>query len=149
MVAAPSSQDYWPIKKVLTSSDVDPNHPFLPLPRRSLEEHILVHWLPQERERLGKEEQVSINARDYDTGDIHGMKLKWRGNYYNLIGKWGNIVRNKGLEVGKEIIIRWTNNCLYFSVPEERNTPTSSGHDNWPIKKALTLSDVDTAIKAL
>ncbi|KAL7157326.1 hypothetical protein ABFS83_02G070600 [Erythranthe nasuta] len=144
MIAAPLAHDHWPIRKVLTSSDVDPNHPFLPLPRKTVEEHILVHWVPQERERLRKEEQVSINARDYDSGDTHGMKLKWRGNYYNLIGKWGTIIRHKGLGVGQEIRIRWTNGCLYFSVPDERFVAAASGHDNWPIKKALTLSDVDT-----
>ncbi|KAL8540715.1 hypothetical protein ACS0TY_002082 [Phlomoides rotata] len=145
LVAAPMMiQDHWPIRKVLTSSDVDPNHPFLPLPRKLVEENILVHWVPQERERLRKEEQVSINARDYDTGDIHVMKLKWRGNYYNLLGKWANIIRHKGLGVGQEIRIRWMNNCLYFSVPEERYVSTTPGPDNWPVKKALTLSDVDT-----
>ncbi|KAL7082373.1 hypothetical protein ACP275_14G094800 [Erythranthe tilingii] len=145
MVAASLVHDHWPIRKVLTSSDVDPNHPFLPLPRKLVEENILIHWVPQERERLRKEEQVSVNARDYDTGDTHEMKLKWRGNYYNLIGKWGNIIRLKGLGVGQEIRIRWSNNCLYFSVPEERYVATASGgHDNWPVKKALTLSDVDT-----
>ncbi|CAI9781767.1 unnamed protein product [Fraxinus pennsylvanica] len=143
-VAAPLVHDHWPIKKVLTLSDVDINHPFLPLPRRSVEDHILAHWVPQEREKLRKEEQVDINARDYDTGDMHVMKLKWRGNYYNLIGKWANIVRQKGLGVGKEIRLRWANNCLYFSVLHEHYVPTPSARDNWPIKKALTLSDVDT-----
>ncbi|CAA0839005.1 Unknown protein [Striga hermonthica] len=134
--------DHWPIRKVLTSSDVDPNHPFLPLPRKSVEDHVLAHWPPHERERLRKEEQVSVDARDYDTGDAHGMKLKWRGNYYNLIGKWGNIIRQRGLGVGQEIRLRWANNCLYFSVPDDRYM--AAGPNNWPIKKALTLSDVDT-----
>ncbi|KAL2491123.1 Uncharacterized protein Adt_26751 [Abeliophyllum distichum] len=143
-VTAPLVPDHWPITKVLTSSDVDTNHPFLPLPRKAVEDHILAHWIPQERERLRKEEQVPINARDYDTGDIHMMKLKWRGNYYNLIGRWANIIRQKGLGVGKEIRICWANNCLYFSVPEDHYVATTSGHDNWPIKKALTLSDIDT-----
>ncbi|KAL2513723.1 uncharacterized protein Fot_27871 [Forsythia ovata] len=143
-VTAPLVPDHWPITKVLTSSDVDTNHPFLPLPRKAVEDHILAHWIPQERERLRKEEQVPINARDYDTGDIHMMKLKWRGNYYNLIGRWANIIRQKGLGVGKEIRICWANNCLYFSVPEDHYVATASGHDNWPIKKALTLSDIDT-----
>ncbi|XP_047960609.1 uncharacterized protein LOC125205606 isoform X2 [Salvia hispanica] len=199
MVAAPLVQDHWPIRKVLTSSDVDPHHPFLPLPRKSVEEHILVHWRPQERERLRKDEQVSINARDYDTGEAHGMKLKWReehivaapsghddwpikktltlsdvdtnhpfltlpgkavedhilfywthqaqdqlrnehqvgvnardddtgdlyvmklkwrGSYYNLIGKWGKIIREKRLDVGREIRVRWDNGSLVFSVPQ-------------------------------
>ncbi|KAG6398662.1 hypothetical protein SASPL_140129 [Salvia splendens] len=144
MVAAPLVQDHWPIRKVLTSSDVDPHHPFLPLPRKSAEEHILVHWRPQERERLRKDEQVSINARDYDTGEAHGMKLKWRGNYYHLLGKWANIIRHKGLGVGKEIRLRWANNCLFFSVPEDHIVAAPSGHDDWPIKKTLTMSDVDT-----
>ncbi|KAL2537000.1 uncharacterized protein Fot_18391 [Forsythia ovata] len=75
--------DRWPIKKVLTMSDVDINHPFLPLPRRSVEDHILAHWVSQEREKLRKEEQ-------------------------------------------------------------EHYVSTASELGNWPIKKALTLSDVDT-----
>lgn len=144
MAAAPLIQDHWPIKKVLTLSDVDTNHPFLPLPRRSVEDHILVYWSQQQRELLRKEEQVNLNARDYDNGEIYLMKLKWRGNYYNLIGKWGTIIRQKGLGVGKEIRLRWANDCLYFSVPQERYIATASGQEGWPIKKALTLSDVDT-----
>ncbi|EPS67649.1 hypothetical protein M569_07124 [Genlisea aurea] len=145
VAAPPILQENWPIRKALTSSDVDPNHPFLPLPRKSVEEHILVHWVPQEMERLRREEQVSIYARDYDTGDVHEMKLKWRGNYYHLIGKWGNIVRHKGLSAGQEIRLRWLNNFLFFSVPEECYIPAGSGRDDsWPIKKSLTLSDVDT-----
>ncbi|KAL3515676.1 hypothetical protein ACH5RR_022578 [Cinchona calisaya] len=143
MIAAPPVQDQWPIKKVLTLSDVDTNHPFLPLPRRLVEEHILYYWSQEQREVLRREEQVNVNARDYDTGEIYLMKLKWRGNYYNLIGKWGMIIRQKGLGVGKEINLRWLNECLYFSVPQERCVATASGQDNWPIKKALTLSDVD------
>ncbi|KAL6501277.1 hypothetical protein OROHE_024924 [Orobanche hederae] len=143
MIAAPLVHDHWPIRKVLTSSDVDLAHPFLPLARKSVEEHILSHWAPQERERLRKEEHVSINVRDYDTGDTHGMKLKWRGNYYNLLGKWGNIIRQKGLGVGQEIKLHWENNCLYFLVSDEHYGEAPSAHDTWPIKKALTLSDVD------
>ncbi|CAI9103804.1 OLC1v1002365C1 [Oldenlandia corymbosa var. corymbosa] len=140
---APPAQDQWPIKKVLTLSDVDLNHPFLPLPRRLVEDHILLNWTQEQRELLRREEQVNVNARDYDTGEIYLMKLKWRGNYYNLIGKWGTIIRQKGLGVGKEINLRWMNECLYFSVPQERYIATASGQDNWPIKKALTSSDVD------
>ncbi|KAI3788920.1 hypothetical protein L2E82_01702 [Cichorium intybus] len=141
--------DQWPIRKVLTLSDVDTNHPFLPLARRSVEDHILVHWTPQQRELLRNEEQVNLNARDVDTGDIYVMKLRWRGNYYNLIGKWGKIIRSKGLGVGKEIKIRWANGCLHFSVPYEQTVvpttiPVMHQQEEWPIKKALTLSDVDT-----
>ncbi|KAI3803892.1 hypothetical protein L1987_32056 [Smallanthus sonchifolius] len=211
------SHDQWPIRKVLTLSDVDTNHPFLPLARRSVEDHILVHWTPQQRELLRNEEQVNLNARDVDTGEIYVMKLRWRGNYYNLIGKWGKIIRSKGLGVGKEIKIRWANGCLHFSVPYEQTVVPATipliqqqphqehhqqqqphqehhqqqhhhqqhhqqqhheqhhhqqqhhqqhhqhhhqqhqqhhqqqqhrqqqqQHDEWPIKKALTLSDVDT-----
>ncbi|KAL2511862.1 Uncharacterized protein Adt_17462 [Abeliophyllum distichum] len=76
---------------------------------------------------------------------MHVMKLKWRGTYYNLIGKWANIIRPKGLGVGKEIRLRWANNCLYFSVPQEHYVSTASEPSNWPIKKALTLSDVNTS----
>lgn len=144
MVAAPVVQDHWPIKKILTLSDVDTNHPFLPLPRRLVEDHILVHWTPQQQELLRKEEHVNVNARDYDTGEGYIMKFKWRGNFYNLIGKWGAIIRQKGLGIGKEIRLRWENDCLFFSVPQERYVATASAMDNWPIKKALTLSDVDT-----
>ncbi|KAH6762606.1 hypothetical protein C2S52_020039 [Perilla frutescens var. hirtella] len=142
--APPLVQDHWPIRKILTSSDVDTAHPFLPLPRKLVEEHILAQWTPQERERLRKDEQVPINVRDYDTGEIYGLRLKWRGNYYNLIAKWANVIRHKGLGVGQEIRLRWVNNCLYFSVPEEHYVSATPGPDNWPIKKALTLSDVDT-----
>ncbi|KAJ8560365.1 hypothetical protein K7X08_004423 [Anisodus acutangulus] len=144
MVVALVVQDHWPIKKILTLSDVDTNHLFLPLPRRLVEDHILVHWTPQQQENLRKEEHVNVNARDYDTGEAYIMKFKCRGNYYNLIGKWGTIIRQKGLGVGKEIWLRWANECLFFSVPQERYVATASGMDNWPIKKALTLSDVDT-----
>ncbi|XP_071725602.1 uncharacterized protein [Rutidosis leptorrhynchoides] len=141
--------NYWPIKKVLTLSDVDTNHPFLPLTRRSVEDHILVHWTPQQRELLRSEEQVNLNAYDVDTGEVYIMKLRWRGNYYNLIGKWGKIVKRKGLGVGKEIKIRWANGCLNFSVPYEHivaepEIPVMmSQQDDWPIRKVLTSSDVD------
>ncbi|XP_028123547.1 putative B3 domain-containing protein At1g78640 isoform X1 [Camellia sinensis] len=144
IVAAPQEPQQWPITKVLTLSDVDINHPFLPLPRRPVEDHILVYLTPQERELLRNEEQVNVNALDYDTGELYVMKLKWRGNYYNLIGKWGKIIRRKGLGVGKEIKIRWANKCLHFSVPQEQNSAAPVVLDQWPIKKALTLSDVDT-----
>lgn len=144
IVAPPPEQQQWPIKKVLTLSDVDTHHPFLPLPRRSFEDHILVHLTHQEREQLRNEESISVNAVDYDTGDAYLMKLKWRANYYNLIGNWGKIVRRKGLGAGKEIKIRWANKCLHFSVPQEQNVGVPLILDQWPIKKALTLSDVDT-----
>ncbi|XP_019170387.1 PREDICTED: uncharacterized protein LOC109165872 [Ipomoea nil] len=137
--------DQWPIRKVLTVSDVDTNHPFLPLPRRLVEDHILVHWTPQLQEQLRNEDHVNVNARDYDSGEVYQMKIKLRGNFYNLIGKWGTIIRQKGLGVGEEIRICWTNDCLYFSVRQEHYVATSSVQDNWPIKKALTLSDVDTS----
>ncbi|XP_076906764.1 uncharacterized protein LOC143562994 [Bidens hawaiensis] len=187
VIPAPAVHDQWPIRKVLTLSDVDTNHPFLPLARRSVEDHILVHWTPQQRELLRNEEQVNLNARDVDTGEIYVMKLRWRGNYYNLIGKWGKIIRSKGLGVGKEIKIRWANGCLHFSVPYEQTVMPATipviqqpqqqqqqqhhqqqhqqqqqnhhhhhqqqyhqqqiqqqQYEEWPIKKALTLSDVDT-----
>ncbi|GJT33448.1 hypothetical protein Tco_0923867 [Tanacetum coccineum] len=156
-----------PIKKVLTLSHVDTNHPFLPLTRKQVEDHILVHWTPQQRELLRNDEEVNlnarevdtdeiyvmklrwrgnyynfivvqtsmavmmshrhdewpirkhqiiVNARDDDTGDVFLMKLKWRGSYYNLIGKWGQIIRGKTLEVGQEIRVRWDNGYLVFSV---------------------------------
>ncbi|XP_058190402.1 uncharacterized protein LOC131307752 [Rhododendron vialii] len=143
IVAAPQEQQQWPIKKVLTFSDVDTNHPFLPLPRRSVEDHILMHLTHQEREHLRNEEPLNVNAIDYDTGDVYLMKLKLRANYYNLIGNWGKIVRRKGLGVGKEIKIRWANKCLHFSVPPEQHVGVPLLLDQWPIKKALTLSDVD------
>ncbi|XP_059648186.1 uncharacterized protein LOC132294375 [Cornus florida] len=147
IVPAPQEQHRWPIKKVLTLSDVDTNHPFLLLPRQPVEDHILAHWTQQDRERLRNEAQVNVNARDDDTGDMYVMKLKWRGNYYNLIGKWGKIIRQKGLGIGREIKIRWGNACLHFSVPQEWNVAAvpEGLDDEWPIKKALTLSDVDTS----
>ncbi|XP_047311128.1 uncharacterized protein LOC124914589 [Impatiens glandulifera] len=135
---------YWPIKKVLTLSDVDTNHPFLPLPRRPVDEHILVHLTEQERECLRNDEQVDMTARDDDTGELYQMKLKWRGNNYNLIGKWGKIIRRRGLGVGKEIKMRCWNKCLHFSVPQEQIVAIPPGLDYWPIRKALTLSDIDT-----
>ncbi|KAA8536565.1 hypothetical protein F0562_029043 [Nyssa sinensis] len=144
IVSPPQEQLYWPIKKVLTLSDVDINHPYLPLPRQPVEDHILVHWTQQERELLRNEAQVNLNARDDDTGDMYMMKLKWRAGYYNLIGKWGKIIRRKGLGAGDEINIRWANKCLHFSVPQEWNIVPPQGLDQWPIRKALTLSDVDT-----
>nr|GMD11315.1 uncharacterized protein LOC109165872 [Ipomoea batatas] len=145
MVAAQAVHDQWPIRKVLTVSDVDTNHPFLPLPRQLVEDHILVHWTPQLQEQLRNEDHVNVNARDYDSGEDYQMKIKLRGNFYNLIGKWGTIIRQKGLGVGEEIRICWVNDCLYFSVRQEHYVATSSVQDNWPIKKALTLSDVDTS----
>lgn len=144
MIAPQIHREQWPIRKVLTLSDVDTNHPFLPLARRSVEDHILIHWTQQQRELLRNEEQVNVNALDVDSGDMYVMKLRWRGNYYNLIGKWGKIIRRKGLGVGKEIKIGWGNGCLNFSVPYERNVVVLPGQEQWPIKKALTLSDVDT-----
>ncbi|CAA0814049.1 Unknown protein [Striga hermonthica] len=103
---------------VLISSHVDPTHPFLHLPCKLVEDHILVQWAPLERERLRKEEHVCINAWDYDTGDTHEMELRWHGNYYYLIGKWWNIVRHRGLVVGQEIRLRWMNGCLYLSAAD-------------------------------
>ncbi|XAR49372.1 hypothetical protein NMG60_11032555 [Bertholletia excelsa] len=144
IVAAPQEQLQWPITKVLTLSDVDTNHPFLLLPRHAVEDHILVHLAQEEQECLRNEEQIHLNAIDCDTGDLYVMKLKWRGNYYYLIGKWGKIIRRKGLGVGKEIKLRWANKCLYFSVPQELNAAAPPVIDDWPIRKALTLSDVDT-----
>ena len=143
-VAPPLLHDHWPITKVLTLYGVDTNHPFLPLARRSVEDHILVYWSHQQRELLRNEEQVNINARDVDTGDMYVMTLRWRGNYYNLFGKWEKILQHKGQGVGKEIKIRWGNGCLNFLVPHESNVVLLQGQDMWPIKKALTLSDVDT-----
>ncbi|KAI7978911.1 putative B3 domain-containing protein [Camellia lanceoleosa] len=108
--------DQWPIKKALTLSDVDTNHPFLTLPGKSVEDHILLHWPQQTREKLRNERQLNINAQDFDTGDLYAMKLRWRGSYYNLIGKWGKIIRGKRLSVGKEIRVCWDNGFLLFSV---------------------------------
>lgn len=136
----------WPIKKVLTFSDVDTSHPFLPLPRQSIEDHILPCLTPQDRENLRNDEQININAVDHDTGDMYVMKLKLRGNQYNITGKWGKIVRQKGIDAGREIKLRWANKCLYFSVPLPLNQNASVPEplDQWPIRKALTLSDIDT-----
>lgn len=54
-------------------SGVDTNHPFLPLARRSVEDHILVYWNHQQWELLRNVEQVNVNARDVDTGDMYVM----------------------------------------------------------------------------
>nr|GFB27589.1 B3 DNA binding domain-containing protein [Tanacetum cinerariifolium] len=59
--------DGWPIRKVLTLSDVDINHPFLTLPGKSIEDHILLYWASQAREHLRNEHQINVNARDDDT----------------------------------------------------------------------------------
>ncbi|GKC12021.1 hypothetical protein Tco_1008803 [Tanacetum coccineum] len=75
--------DKWPIWKVLTLSDVDIKHPFLTLLGKSIEDHILFA--------------------------VFFMKLKWRGSYYYLIGKCGQIITGKTLEVGQEIRARWDN----------------------------------------
>ncbi|GJW32499.1 B3 DNA binding domain-containing protein [Tanacetum coccineum] len=97
-----------PIKKVLTLSHVDTNHPFLPLTRKQVEDRILVHWTPQQRELLRNDEEVNLNARKVNTNEIYVMKLRWRGNYYNFIGKWGKIVRRKGLRaVEDHILLYW------------------------------------------
>ncbi|KAL6513176.1 hypothetical protein OROGR_020662 [Orobanche gracilis] len=150
--------DLWPIRKALTLSDVDITHPFLTLPRQHVETHIVVYMSPQQQEHLRAEGQVCLNAQDDDTGDMYIMKLKWRGSYYNLIGKWGKIIRGKDLNVGQEIRLRWFNGCLYFSIsenhtigPSPQALPVStvwmiaapSVHDHWPIRKVLTSSDVD------
>nr|GEW06769.1 hypothetical protein [Tanacetum cinerariifolium] len=102
----------------------------------------------RQRELLRNKEEVNLNASDVDTDEIYVMKLRWRGNYYNLIGKWGKIVRRKGLGAGKEIKIRWANGSLNFYVPYEpvvvqTSMPVmmSHHHDEWPIRKVLTLSD--------
>ncbi|KAL6545729.1 hypothetical protein OROGR_009603 [Orobanche gracilis] len=149
--AVPQVQDQWPIKKALTFSDVDIAHPFLTLSRHQVETHIVVYMTPQHREHLRAEGQVGFNAQDNDTGEMSEMKLKWRGSYYNLIGKWGKVVRSKGLEVGQEIKLRWFNGCLHFSVPQQqivvvppiRVVAAPLVHDHWPIRKVLTSSDVD------
>ncbi|KAK6121367.1 hypothetical protein DH2020_044894 [Rehmannia glutinosa] len=153
---APQLQDQWPIRKALTLSDVDITHPFLTLPRQQVETYIVVYMNPQQQEHLRAEGQVGINAQDDDTGDMYIMKLKWRGSYYNLIGKWGKVVRGKGLDVGQEIKLRWSNSCLHFSVPQQPIGPVPPVpvppvrmiaaplvHNHWPIRKVLTSSDVD------
>lgn len=135
--------DEWTITKALTLSDVDVTHPFLTLPGQPVENYILVHLTQLEQDMLMNKEQVSINAKDEDTGEVNLMKLKWRGSYYNLIGKWGTIIRAKNLEVGREKKIRWVNGCLHFSVPEQQAqavTPLQDVapqllHDYWPITK--------------
>ncbi|CAA0841513.1 Unknown protein [Striga hermonthica] len=96
-----------PIKKALTFSDIDITHPFLTLSRQQVEANIVVHMTPQQQDHLRAEGQVSFDAHDDDTNEISSMKLKWRGSYYNLIGKWGKVVRTKRLEVGQEIKLRW------------------------------------------
>lgn len=111
-------QDNWPIRKSLTLSDVDITHPFLTLSRQQVETHIVAYMTPQQQELLRAESQVSFDAQDDDAGEMYVMKLKWRGSYYNLIGKWGKIIREKGLQVGREIRVRWDNGCLIFSVPQ-------------------------------
>ncbi|KAK6156991.1 hypothetical protein DH2020_011239 [Rehmannia glutinosa] len=149
--AVPQVQDQWPIKKALTFSDVDITHPFLTLSRQQVETHIVVYMTPQQQEHLRAEGQVGFNAQDDDTGEMSVMKLKWRGSYYNLIGKWGKVVRSKGLEVGQEIKLRWFNGCLHFSVPQQqivavppiRMVAAPLVQDHWPIRKVLTSSDVD------
>ncbi|GKC77914.1 B3 DNA binding domain-containing protein, partial [Tanacetum coccineum] len=142
-----------PIKRVLTLSHVDTNYPFLPLTRKQVKDHIFVHWTPQQRELLGNDEEVILYARDVDTDEIYVMKLRWRGNYYNFIGKWGKIVRRKGHRAGKEIKIPWANGSLNFSVPYEPVVQTSivvmmsHHHDKWPIRKhqiIVNAQDDDT-----
>ncbi|XP_047957407.1 uncharacterized protein LOC125203150 isoform X3 [Salvia hispanica] len=152
--AVPQVPDQWPIKKALTLSDIDITHPFLTLSRQQVETNIVVYMTPQDQEILRAEGQVGFNAQDDDNGDMYAMRLKWRGSYYNLIGKWGKVVRGKGLDVGQEIRLRWFNGCLHFSVPQQQIVPVPPPvrlvaappmvQDHWPIRKILTSSDVDT-----
>ncbi|GJY51702.1 hypothetical protein Tco_0442549 [Tanacetum coccineum] len=56
--------DEWPIWKVLTLSDVDIKHPFLTLPGKSIDDHILLYWVSQAREHLRNEHQINVDTRD-------------------------------------------------------------------------------------
>ncbi|GKA76249.1 B3 DNA binding domain-containing protein, partial [Tanacetum coccineum] len=100
-----------------------------------------LHLTQFKRDQLANKEQVAIDDQDDDTDEIYVMKMRWRGNCYNFIGKWGKIVRRKGLKAGKEIKIRWANGSLNFSVPYEPVVQTtmavmmSHHHDEWPIRK--------------
>lgn len=154
---APHDEETWPIKKTLTLSDVDVNHPFLTLSGQLVEGHILTHWTFEAQELIRHEQSAKFNAQDDDTGDFYDMKLKRCGTYYRLVGKWGQIVRKKRLDVGMEIRVRWENGWLHFSVPDEptmapqerlfaprpEQSVAPRDWEQWPIKKALTLSDVD------
>nr|GEV82686.1 ribonuclease H-like domain-containing protein [Tanacetum cinerariifolium] len=83
---------------------------------KSVEDNIFLYWESHIREHLRNEHQFNVNAQDDNTGDVFLMKLKWRGSFYNLIGKWGQIIRGKTLEVGQDIRVGLDNWYLVFLV---------------------------------
>ncbi|KAL8029575.1 hypothetical protein ABFX02_14G233400 [Erythranthe guttata] len=100
---------YWEITKSLTKSDVNGSSRLL-LPRKLVQDHILVHLDNVELAAINEEDGLEVSVLDVDTDTHHILAFKlWSSSKsYVLAKNWSSdFVRRRGLSENREIGIRW------------------------------------------
>ena len=113
----------WPIKKVLTKSDADPNVCWLRLPVQQVRNHILPYLPPQKMDILERENPVLINVINDDIVKAYRIKFKFRrASSTYMLQETRPLIMEGTLLPGQEIKFRWVEaeggqeGALHFSV---------------------------------
>ena len=113
----------WPIKKVLTKSDADPNVCWLHLPVQQVRNHILPYLPPQKMDILERENPILINVINDDIVKAYRIKFKFRrASSTYMLQETRPLIMEGTLLPGQEIKFRWVEaedgqeGALHFSV---------------------------------
>ena len=128
-VPAPAMEDghqpyiQWPIRKVLTKSDADPNVCWIRLPVQQVRDHLLPYLSPEKMEVLEMENPILINVINSDIAKAYRIKFKFRkASSSYMLQETRPLIIEGTLMAGQEIKFRWVagddgqEGALHFSV---------------------------------
>ncbi|KAJ0979241.1 hypothetical protein J5N97_014715 [Dioscorea zingiberensis] len=118
--------------KILTGSDVEAQQNRLLLPRKEINNILLLYLTDSEEEELAKE-----IAMDVKVIDRHGTKYNMSMKFYNVINAhriispdWKKFVRNNELQGGRDAVFLWAfrvQNELWFAIDHCVNPHLEAG----------------------
>lgn len=102
------SINQWPIRKVLTKSDADPNVCWIRLPVQQVRDHILPNLPLEKMHVLEKENPILINVFNVDISKSYRIKFKFRksSSSYMLL-ETRPLVMEATLVVGQQLKFKW------------------------------------------
>ena len=113
----------WPMRKVLTKSDADPNVCWIRLPVQQVRNHILPNLPAQKIDILERENPILINVVNDDIVKAYRIKFKFRrASSSYMLQETRPLIMEGSLLPGQEIKFRWVagedgqEGALHFSV---------------------------------
>ncbi|KAJ0979256.1 hypothetical protein J5N97_014730 [Dioscorea zingiberensis] len=126
--------------KILTGSDVEAQQNRLLLPRKEINNILLLYLTDSEEEELAKE-----IAMDVKVIDRHGTKYNMSMKFYNVINAhriispdWKKFVRNNELQGGRDAVFLWAfrvQSELWFAIDHGVNPHLEAGANEGDVAK--------------